>query len=861
MTYRSISRRSLVLSALFASGCVITQPRPKPCPGSGCPTPPVVVTPLPPTPSAPKTADERVEHLLSQLTIEEKMSLVAGTGFDTVGVPRLGIPGLHMTDGPIGVRIDKATEFKSTRFAAGISLAATFDPELVERLGQALGRETRAHGKNVLLAPCVNIHRTPHDGRNFESFGEDPYLAARTAVAYIRGVQSEHVMATVKHFAANNQETERMSVSVAADERTLNEIYFPAFEAAVKEAKVMAVMCSYNKLGGTYACENPYLLKDQLNKWGFRGLTMSDWGGTHSVAPAIKAGLHLEMPDGQFFSKRGLQKSLERGEIAAADLDEMVRRQLRVIVSMGWLDRPNDSGATDTPAHRALNREVARSSFVLLKNDKNLLPLDRSQIKRLAVIGPRAGYVDAGGGSAHVVGTYQVSLLKALKEQLGNDVAIDFAPGAITPESLELVPSSALRPPAGRQESSGLVGEYYDNDEFKGTPRLTQVDPVIDFHWDVGSPNEKLPADHYSIVWRGQLVAPVSGRYLIALRSDDGSRLTLNGKRIIDNWGSHPPTLKTSEIDLKAGVPQDLRIDYFETMLGASVQLLWTKIDGNLVNKARAAAKAADAAIVMVGDSEGEETEGEDRESLLLPGNQVDLITQTVAANPHTVVIVGTGAPILMNQWLPKTPSVLQAWFSGQESGHALVDVLFGDVSPSGKLPMTIAKREADYSDFGNFPGSKGEVRYAEGIFVGYRHFDTHHVAPEFPFGHGLSYTSFEYGNLIVTHPTADNHVSVRVNVKNVGKRRGAEVVQLYVHDHTTQVPRPEQELKAFAKVELAPGEERGVPFELDSRSFSYFDVKRHSWAIEHVNFEVRVGSSSRDIRVRAPVTMNQSEF
>lgn len=850
MICHRIPKHSFVLNALALSGCVIAQPAPKPCLGVGCPSSPVVM-PLPPAPVAPKTADERVEQLLSQLTLDEKMSLVSGTGFDTVGVPRLGVPGLHMTDGPIGVRYGGAT-----RFAAGVALAASFDPQLVERVGQALGREAKAHGKNVLLAPCVNIHRTPRGGRNFESFGEDPYLTARTATAYISGLQSERVIATVKHFAANNQETERTSVNVVLDERTLNEIYFPAFEAAVKQANVMAFMCSYNRLNGTYACENPYLLQDRLTKWGFHGLVMSDWSATHSVAPAIKAGLHLEMPNGTFFSKANLQQSLKNGDIAATDLDEMVRRQLHVIVHMGWLDKPLDSGALDTPAHRALNRETARSSFVLLKNEGNLLPLDRDRLKRLAVIGPRAALVDAGGGSAQVQATYQVSLVKALQEQMGGKVVIDYAPGAFAPESLEPVPTSALLPPRGHEGKSGLVGEYYDNEEFKGSPKLTRIDPTLDFHWELGSPVAELPVDHFSIVWRGQLVAPATGKYMVGLRSDDGSRLTVDSNRIIDNWGGHPPTLKTAEIELTAGVPKDLRIDYYEGILGASISLVWTKLDASLGRNVRAAAKAADAAIVMVGDSESDETEGNDRKGLLLPGNQVELINQVIAVNPRTVVIIGTGAPILMNPWLPKTASVLQAWFSGQESGHALVDVLFGDVSPSGKLPMTIAKREADYSDFGNFPGTQGEVRYAEGVFVGYRHFDTHHVAPEFPFGHGLSYTNFEYRNLVVSQPSSDDHVKVHVDVKNAGKRRGAEVVQLYVHDYTTPVPRPEQELKAFAKVDLAPGEERTVQLELDSRSFAYFDVVRHGWAIENGNFEIRVGSSSRDIRVRAPLVI-----
>jgi beta-glucosidase len=803
-----------------------------------------------PAPAAPKTTSERVEYLLSQLTLDEKLSLVAGTGFDTVGVPRLGIPGLHMTDGPIGVR-----EGRSTRFASGIALAATFDPTIAERVGQALGRETRGHGNNVLLAPCVNIHRTPHGGRNFESYGEDPYLAARTAVGYIRGVQSAHVIATVKHFAANNQETDRKTINVVVDERTLNEIYFPAFEAAVKEAGVMSVMCAYNKLNGSYACENPYLLRDRLGHWGFQGLVMTDWDAIYDLRAAVKAGLHLEMPDGKVLSKPALGQALEKGIIVAGELDEMVRRQLRVIVSMGWLDQPNDAGAIDTPAHRALNREAARASFVLLKNEREVLPFDRNRIKRLAVIGPRADHVDAGGGSAHVDATYEVSLVKALHEMLGQNVAIDYAPGATAQELLSLVPSSALRPKSGPAGTTGLSGEYFDNDQFKGPPKFTQVDADINFHWNLGSP-ARLPVDHFAVVWQGQIVAPESGRYLIGLRSDDGSRLAVNGKRIIDNWGGHPPTLKTGEVELKAGVPQDIRIEYYESIIGASVELLWARMDRDVIRKARAAAKAADAVIVMVGHTEGDETEGNDRETLTLPGNQSELIQQAIAVNPHTAVIVGTGAPISIKRWISKTPCVLQSWFSGQESGHALVDVLFGDVSPSGKLPMTIAKEETDYSDHANFPGKDGQVTYAEGIFVGYRHFDKNHIAPAFPFGHGLSYTTFAYRDLVIEKPSASAPGSARVIVKNSGARRGAEVVQLYIHHADAPLPRPDQELKAFARVELAPGEEKTVQLNLDARSFAYYDPARHDWTGAHGNFEIRIGSSSRDIRLKATLAI-----
>jgi len=448
--------------------------------------------------------DRQVEAWLVALTLDEKLGLVGGTGFDTVGVPRLHIPALRMTDGPVGVRVGQ-----STAFAAGVLLAATFDPALAERVGAAIARETKGHGKNVILGPGVNIVRTALNGRNFEYFGEDPELAARTAVAYIRGVQSQGVVATVKHFAANNQETDRMTISAEIDPRVLREIYLPVFEAAVKQAGVWAVMCAYNKVNGVYACENPSLMEDTLRReWGFRGLVMSDWGATHSVAPAIRAGLDLEMPKGEFFSPAALRGALDKKEIELAHLDEMVRRQLRVIAALHLDDDATEHPeAIDTLEHRALNRETARSGFVLLKNEQGILPIDRTKVRRIAVVGPRGGLVDGGGGSAHVSAVRKVALVDALREALGSKVRVDFAPGEITTDGLEVIPSNVLTPPAGH-EGHGLLGEYFAGTEREGEPKFTRVDPTVDFHWELDRPAPGLPEDKFSIRW----FAPVRQR-------------------------------------------------------------------------------------------------------------------------------------------------------------------------------------------------------------------------------------------------------------------------------------------------------------------------------------------------------------
>ncbi len=800
------------------------------------------------------TTDRQVEAWLAAMTEDEKIALLAGTGFDTVGVPRLHIPSLRMTDGPVGVRVGQATAFP-----AGSLLAATFDPPLVERVGAAIARETKGHGKNVLLGPGVNIVRTALGGRDFEYYGEDPELASRMAVAYIRGVQSQGVVATVKHFAANNQEKDRKTVDAEIDVRTLHEIYLPAFEAAVKEGGVWAVMCAYNRLNGVYACENPGLLDQALRRaWGFRGLVMSDWGAAHSVAPAIRAGLDLDMPTGEQFSPAAIRGALARKEIEHAEIDEMVRRQLRPIAALHLdddsMDRPE---ATDTLEHRALDREVARSGFVLLKNDLHTLPLDRAKLQRIAVVGPRGALVDGGGGSAHVTATRKVSLVDGLRAALGNKVRVDFAPGEITPDGLEPIPASALAPPPGHA-GQGLFGEYFAGSEGKGEPKLARVDATVDFHWELAAPGPGLPADGFSARWTGKLIPPKSGYYVLGLRSDDGSRLYLDGQRVVDDWGNHAPTLKTTEIELVGGRPYDLRLEYFEGVLGASVELLWQKADKDPLRRVVEVARGADIVIAALGDGMGDETEGADRTSLALPGRQDEIVRVAAAANPKVVVVTTTGAAVAM-PWLDEVRAVLHAWFPGQEAGTALADVLLGDVSPSGKLPVTFPKRLEDEPAFGNYPGKGGKVEYKEGILVGYRWYDTRKIEPLFPFGYGLSYTTFAYRDLVVSAWDPERGVNLRLEVKNTGTRRGAEVVQVYVHAKSTGVARPEQELRAFAKVDLAPGEKRKVNLKLPVRAFAYYDPGRpqgDGWRADPGAYEIRAGGSSRDIRLRDSVTV-----
>jgi beta-glucosidase len=813
--HKSLASTAAVIAVILSTGCA-SRPAAK-----RVSVPVATVTascPSPQVPACPSPEDRQVNAWLAAMTLDEKIALVAGTGFDTVGVPRLHIPTLRMTDGPVGVRFGTATAFPASTL-----LAATFDPALVERVGAAIARETKGHGKNVILGPAVNIARTALCGRNFEYFGEDPELASRMAVSYIRGVQNQGVMATVKHFAVNNQETDRMNVSAELDSRALHEIYLPAFEAAVKQGGVWAVMCAYNRVNGVYACEHPGLLDETLRrKWGFRGMVMSDWGATHSAAPAIRAGLDLEMPKAEQFTPAAIHSGLATKKIEPDQLDEMVRRQLRAIVALHLdEDATLHPEAIDTLEHRALNRETARSGFVLLKNDGGILPLDRSKLRRVAVVGPRGGTVDGGGGSAHVTAIRKVTLVDALREALGSKVRVDYAPGEITTDGLEPIPASVLTPPAGHA-GQGLLGEYFVGQDYAGTPKLARVDSTVNFHWELAAPAPGLPEDHFSIRWTGKLKPAKSGLYALGIRSDDGSRLYLDGKLIVDNWGDHPPTLKTTQLPLVAGKAYDIRLEYFEGIIGASVELLWQMTDKDPMRRVAEIARGADVVIAAVGDGMGDETEGADRASLALPGRQDEIVRAAAAVNPKVVVITTTGAAITM-PWLDKVPALLHGWFPGQEAGSALVDVLFGEVSPSGRLPVSFPKRLEDEPGFGNFPGAAGKVAYQEGNLVGYRWYDTRKIEPLFPFGYGLSYATFAYRDLTVSKWDPEHGVTAQLKVKNTGTRRAAEVVQIYVHAFSVIV-RPEQELRSFAKVDLAPGEERELTFKLPPRAFSFFD-------------------------------------
>ena len=790
------------------------------------------------------------------MTLDDKISMVSGEDpWMTHPIPSLGIPGIKVADGPHGVR----NGGKGSCFPTGIGMAATWNPDLVQRVGVALAEETRGKGFDILLGPCVNICRTPLNGRNFEAFGEDPYLASRIAVGYVKGVQSRGIGTSTKHLACNNQERDRFTVDVKVDERVLREIYLPAFEAAVKEADTWTVMTAHNKLNGLYCSANDFLVNKILKgEWGFRGFTVSDWGGVHDTVGAANGGQDLEMPGPGVQFDVKLKNAVESGTVSSNTLDDKVRRILRVASLLGKLDTPSaaPAGAVDTPAHRAVARDAARECMTLLKNTNSALPFDARKIKKLAVIGPNADAKNVGGGgSSEVTPFYFVTPLDGIRERCGQGIEVLFERGCSLAGRLDAVPPSALFTSRMLKEP-GLRGEYFANKDLSGTPAFTRVDPAVDFNWTDG-PGEGLATDNqnYSVRWTGVLVAPATADYELGTFSDDGSRLFVNGELLAGEWSEHGPQgCWSRRIPLKKGEIVDLRMEYFQGGGGATARLGWIGGDSG-IQKAVAAAVQCDAAVVCIGLSSDFEGEDKDRPDMNLPGDQAHLVESVLAANPRTVVVFIGGSPVVMEPWVNQVPAVLCAWYPGQECGHALADVLFGDVNPSGKMPVTFPKRLEDNPSYGNYPGSDGVENYEEGLLVGYRHYDTKNVEPQFPFGHGLSYTEFKYDHLKID---SRNRV-VTFDVKNTGKRAGKEVAQLYIGDPQCSVGRPVRELKAFQKIALAPGERKTVRFQLDDRALSFYDTANRRWTAEPGDFDVLVGSSSRDIRLKGTLTVTAS--
>jgi beta-glucosidase len=662
-----------------------------------------------------------IQSIIAQMTLEEKAALCTGaTAWSTTPVERLGIPELIVSDGPHGLRRVSdlnalaSDSLPATCFPTASCLASTWDVDLIREMGEALAEECIALHVDVLLGPGVNMKRSPLGGRNFEYFSEDPYLAGEMAVSIINGIQSRGVGTSLKHYAANNQEFQRFSISAEVDERTLHEIYLPAFEKAVQHAQPWTVMCSYNKLNGTFASEHHYLLTDILkNEWGFEGLVVSDWGAVRDRVAALKGGLDLEMPGPQDRRVQAVVEAVRSGELDEPILDESVRRILTIVFKAKQTPK---NGTFDVETHHELAHKIASEGMVLLKNN-GLLPLTSQQ--HIAVIGRAAEHAHfQGGGSSHIHPTKVAIPFKELQARASN-----------------------------------------------------------------------------------------------------------------------------AELTYAEGYPTDN--SFRQDMIDQAVRL----------------AQSSDVAVLYIALPTFKESEGYDRTDLDLTGQQIALIKAVSKVQPNTVVVLNNGAPVAMTEWIDGVAAVLEGWMMGQAGGAAIADVLFGRVNPSGKLAETFPIKLSDTPAHLNWPGGAGEVRYGEGLFIGYRYYDAREMPVLFPFGYGLSYTTFAYSNAQVPAKRFKDRdgVTVKVDITNTGKSAGKETVQVYVHDQKSGLVRPEKELKGFAKVELQPGETKTVSLTLDFRAFAYYHPEHKQWITEDGEFEILIASSALDIRESLTVTLEST--
>ena len=797
--------------------------------------------------------EAQVNSLLKQLTLEEKIDLIGGVDdFYIRANPRIGLPRLKMADGPIGVR-----NYGPSTVFGGIGLAATWDPELARRIGAVIGQDARARGVHFMLGPGVNIYRAPLNGRNFEYFGEDPFLAARTAVAYIEGMQSQGVSATIKHFIGNNSEFDRHNTDSIIDERTMREIYLPVFEAAVKEAHVGAFMDSYNLTNGLHMTENGYLNTDVVKKeWGFTGIMMSDWTSTYDAVAAADGGLDLEMPSGKVMNRETLLPAVQAGKVTEATIDDKIRRILRTAIQFGWLER--DQTDPSIPLFNQEGRnvalEAARASIVLLKNDGNLLPLDKGRIKSIAVIGPDAYPAQpGGGGSAEAKPFAPVSYLEGMVNYLGSGVTVYYERGIPTLDEVSKQMEFTTLATGGKK---GLKAELFNNADLNGPPALLRDDKYV--HYEPARGVKGADSD-VSIRWTGFFTPNPPGEYLAFVQGpgeNGGYRLYIDKKLVLDDWKQWYAFVGEAPITLSPG-PHQVELDYYaKSGWGKTTANLGIVRPETLVSaEAKSLAARADAVIVAPGFDTASEGESADRTFRLPPG-QDELVNQIAAVNKNTIVVMTSGGGVDMTAWIDRVPALLEAWYPGQEGGTALAQLVFGEFNPSGRLPISMERRWEDNATHDTYyPKDDGKkVEYSEGVFVGYRHFDKSAVKPLFPFGYGLSYTSFAYKNLTISSPSADQEVSVAFDVTNTGTRAGADVAEVYVGDRHAPVPRPVKELKGFAKVSLNPGETRNVTVKLNRRAFSYYDVKKHSWTVAPGDFDLFVARSAADIELTGKV-------
>jgi beta-glucosidase len=836
------------------------------------------------TPAAsPADAQAAAARLVSQLTLEEKVDMLSGNGdFISHAVPRLSIPDFHFTDGPVGTRIPPP----STAYAGGIGLAATWDTALAADIGTQLGRDARSRGANYLLGPGVNIYRAPMNGRNFEYFGEDPFLGGRIAVSYINGVQSQQVSSTIKHYLGNNSEYARQTSNSIISERALREIYLPIFEAGVKEAHVGAVMDSYNFINGIHATANRYINVDILRTgWNFRGVLMSDWGAVHDAIACVNAGLDLEMPTGRYINRASILPAVQQGKVSVATIDTAVAHQLWLASTMNWLARPQMDLAIPRYSQqgREVTRRAATEAAVLLKNDNNFLPLDHSRVHNIAVIGPDVWPSwPAAGGSGNVPVFSSVSELTGISNRLGDSATVTYDRGI--PSIGFLADHTPWRISADPNAKGGVHLDSFSSTNYSGKPissvlvkDITHGPPTPETPEEV---EHRLYPDRFPSIpsathepkefhrWTAWYIPPTKGAQDFVILDGSKFRLFVDDKLVIDHSVVPFSTLSTVSLDLSPASHKVVFEEAGDYDYGAwTLRVAIIPHDRWVTEYAKQLAARADVVVLGLGFNPDSESEGSDRTFDLPPG-QDELVAAITALNKNVIVVLTAGGSANITPWLDRVPAVLQTWYAGEEGGAALANLLFGDANPSGRLPISWERELKDNPSFAYYyptPGTE-DIHYDDGIFVGYRGYEHNHVQPLFPFGFGLSYTSFAYSNLTVTPAASDPSsaaptaplFNVSFDVKNTGSRAGADVAQLYIAPPAGSIPRADKELKAFARVDLAPGESKHVDLTLNGRAFTYFDVNAKNWHADAGPYGLLLGRSSADIVLKGSTTLAQ---
>ncbi|MBN1352661.1 glycoside hydrolase family 3 C-terminal domain-containing protein [candidate division KSB1 bacterium] len=821
-----------------------------------------------------QTFETRARDFLSRMTLEEKLSQMMSR--TPTPLTRFGIPGYRWGGEP-GHAVYARTGV-TTIFPQAIAQAATWNEALIRRVASAISDESRArfHGgvPNTGLtfwSPVVELARDPRWGRTHECYGEDPYLTSRMSLAFVKGLQGDHprylkTIAAPKHYAANNEEWCRHTASSEIDEQLLREYYLLPYQVLVEEGKAESIMAAYNALNGVPCCCNKELLTDILRgEWGFDGSVVSDCNGIvdifknhryvstvqEAIAASINAGLDMECGD---LFKVYLPEVVSSGLVTEETIDVAVGRLLLSRFRLGLYDPPErvpytkiPMSVVDSPDHRQLARIAAREAIVLLKNENELLPLDKNNIKSIAVIGPNADVCQLGG----YTGNYSkaVSPLEGIKNKI-DSLKIRYEKGCDIKQQLPPVPTECLIPPGAKPGEHGLRGEYFNNTDLSGTPVMVRIDSTVNFDASRGAVHPQIHADTFSVRWTGKFVAPMTGPYYIGAVFDDAIRLYWEGKLLIDTWTNRNRSSAVKLLQLESGRHYDLRIEYCEHWYKAAMSLCGAPKDPQKFRKAAEIARAADAAIVVLGTDLSVENEGVDRSDLDLPGEQEELIKAIFAANARTIAVLQNGSALSIN-WLSEyIPAILVAWFAGEESGNAIADVLFGDFNPAGRLPLTFYKSVDQLPPFRDYDIRKGRTYMAEIRKGGSYRSQTD--TPLYPFGHGLSYTRFSYSDLRISPQriARDGTVTVSATVKNIGKGAGDEVVQLYISDVEAGVARPLKQLKGFKRITLKPNESRSVSFSLPARDLSFWDVNEKRFVIEPGAFEVLVGASSEDIRL-----------